>query len=88
MSIAQGKYTIGSYINHSLYRCDNHYVIEAKTPETEGKMVIEFKAQKGHENKMFVDQREKQRAKVLEDFEEDSESDEDFKLPPGVTNMM
>ena len=51
-------------------------------------MVIEFKAQKGHENKMFVDQREKGRKKVLDDFEEDSESDDDFKLPPGATSMM
>ena len=45
--------------------CDNHYVIEAKTPETEGKLVIEMKMQGGHENKMFVDDREKYRAKVM-----------------------
>ena len=63
-------------------------MIEAKTPETEGKLVIEFKGKKGHENKMFVDNREKQRAKVLDDFEEDSESDDDFKMPVNAANMM
>lgn len=46
--------------------CDNHYVIEAKTPEQKGKLVIEFEQQKGHENKMFVDEREKQRQRVFE----------------------
>ena len=57
-------------------------MIEAKTPETEGKMVIEFKAKKGHENRgMFLDDREKGRKDVLEKFDEDSESDEDFKMP-------
>ena len=71
-----------------MFRCDNHYVVEAKTPETEGKMVIEFKGQKGHENKMFVDNREKVRAKVLDDFEKDSESDDDFKLPTNAVSMM
>ena len=74
--------------NSNFYSCNNHYVIQAKTPETEGKMVIEFKGQKGHENKMFIDDREKHRAKVLDDFEEDSESDDDFKVPKGATNMM
>ena len=47
-------------------------------------MVIEFKAEKGHENKMFKDEREKERNRVLqkenEGWEEDSESDEDFKV--------
>ena len=51
-------------------------------------MVIEFKGQKGHENKMFIDDREKHRAKVLDDFEFDSESDDDFKVPNGATDMM
>lgn len=46
--------------------CDNHYIIEAKTPETEGKMVIEFEQEKGHENKMFKDDREKQRQATLQ----------------------
>ena len=41
--------------------CDNHFMPEAKTPETEGHLVIGFEAAKGHENKMFVDDREKQR---------------------------
>ena len=36
---------------------------EAK--EQERKMVIEFKAEKGHENKMFKDEREKERDLVL-----------------------
>ena len=55
---------------------------EAKTPETSGKLVIEFKAEKGHENKMFKDEREKGRDRVLqkETWEKnDSESDEDFR---------
>ena len=30
--------------------CDNHYIIEAKTPFTEGKLVLNFKMEKGHEN--------------------------------------
>ena len=46
--------------------CDNHYIIEAKTPETEGKMVIEFETEKGHENKMFKDDREKERKATLQ----------------------
>ena len=46
--------------------CDNHYVIEAKTPETEGKLVIQVEQMKGHENKMFKDEREKQRAPTLQ----------------------
>ena len=36
---------------------------EAK--EVERKMVIEFKAEKGHENKMFIDDREKDRGLVM-----------------------
>ena len=45
-------------------------------------MVIEFKAEKGHENKMFKDDREKERARVLQAdvWDKDSESDEDFRL--------
>ena len=29
--------------------CDNHYMVEAKTPFTEGKLVIEFGMEKGHD---------------------------------------
>ena len=46
--------------------CDNHYVIEAKTPFTEGKLVVEFGMEKGHDNKMFIDEREKKREKALD----------------------
>ena len=59
--------------------CDNHYVIEAKTRENTGTMVIEFKNEKGHENKMMVDDREKVRDRVLQKDTWDSESDEDFR---------
>ena len=45
--------------------CDNHFMPEAKTPETEGHIVIGFEAKKGHENKVMIDEREKQRQKVL-----------------------
>merc|ERR1712110_865003 len=67
--------------------CDNHYVIEAKTREDTGKLVIEFKAEKGHENKVFKDDREKGRDRVLQadiDWNDDSESDDDFKIPKGM----
>ena len=47
------------------YRCDNHYVIPAETPEDKGKLVIEFEQEKGHENKMFIDEREKDRHLLL-----------------------
>merc|ERR1719446_1522857 len=65
--------------------CDNHFMIEAKTPETEGKLMIEFKAEKGHEHKVMKDDREKERGKVLQDniWDDDSESDDDFKCGPG-----
>lgn len=46
--------------------CDNHFVLEARTPEMSGKLVIEFEAEKGHENKMFKDEREKQREKQID----------------------
>ena len=48
------------------YSCDNHYIIEAKTKADQGKLVIEFKAEKGHENKVFKDDREKERGRVLQ----------------------
>ena len=71
-----------------IFSCDNHYVIEAKTPETEGKMVIEYKGKKGHEAKgMFKDDREKDRKRVLEELS-DSESDDDFKMPNNGADMM
>ena len=61
--------------------CDNHYVIEAKTLEQKGRLVVEFEAKKGHENKMFIDEREKQRAPTLMDYEDlkMSDDDEDYK---------
>ena len=65
--------------------CDNHYIIEAKTKENTGKLVLEFQMEKGHENKMVKDDREKERGRVLQqevDWGNDSESDEDFKIPP------
>ena len=84
MSIAHSKYKYSpSYNNFFQYNsCDNHYVIAAKTPETEGKLVIEFKNEKGHENRgLFKDDREKDRARVLQntDWEDSDESDDDFK---------
>ena len=73
--------------NNIFFSCDNHYVIAAKTPETEGKLIIEFKNEKGHENRgLFKDDREKDRARVLLDsnWQDDSESDDDFKCGPGM----
>ena len=68
--------------------CDNHYVIEAKTKENCGKLVIGFKMEKGHENKMVKDDREKDRARVLQQEidwgSDDDESDEDFKVPASM----
>ena len=65
--------------------CDNHYVIEAKTPETQGELRIEFKAEKGHEHQVFKDDRQKERQLVLQQNLggnwSDSESDEDFCMP-------
>ena len=46
--------------------CDNHYIIEAKTPETEGKLVVEVEQMAGHEHKMFKDERERQRTATLQ----------------------
>ncbi len=50
----------------NLFRCDNHYVIEAKTPDDGGKMVIEFEQEKGFEHKMFIDEREATRKLQLQ----------------------
>ena len=69
-----------------LYRCDNQYIIEAKEKGDGGKLVLEFKAEKGHEHKIFKDDREKERDRVLQkdvDWGSDSESDDDFKIPVG-----
>ena len=46
--------------------CDNHFIIEARTKESTGKLVIEFEQEKGHENKMFKDDREKERSKQID----------------------
>ena len=54
--------------------CDNHFMPEDKTPETEGKLVFEFEMEKGHETKMVQDDREKQHKKAL-DFSNYSEDD-------------
>merc|ERR1712043_97208 len=67
--------------------CDNHYMPEAKTKESTGKLVFGFKVEKGHEHKMVVDDREKERNLVLQkeiEWGDDSESDEDFKGMPGM----
>ena len=66
--------------------CDNHYVIEAKTREQCGKMVITMKMEKGHEHKMVKDDREKERDLVLQkDLEwNDDESDEDFHVDNNI----
>ena len=58
--------------------CDNHFMPEAKEPER--RLVVEFKTEKGHENKMFKDEREKERSLVLdkEVWEDDKDSDDDY----------
>ena len=56
--------------------CDNHFMPEAKTPETEGKLVFEFEMETGHENKVVQDDREKQHKKAL-DFSNYSQNDFD-----------
>ena len=45
--------------------CDNHFIIEAKTPENSGRLVVEVEQTRGHEHKLFKDEREKQRAPTL-----------------------
>ena len=61
--------------------CDNHYMIEAKTQQTEGKLVVEFKQKKGHEQKMFKDEREKDRDLALMAFDDDDkDSDDDYNM--------
>ena len=46
--------------------CDNHFIIEAKTPETEGHLRFEFEMKEGHENKIVKDDRQKERRLVLD----------------------
>lgn len=41
--------------------CDNHFIIEAKTPETEGHLQIGFEMKAGYEHKVMKDDREKDR---------------------------
>ena len=48
--------------------CDNHYYIEAKTPEQTSGLKIEFEMKKGHENKLMKDDREKDRAPTLMEY--------------------
>ena len=50
---------------YRILRCDNHYVIEAETPEDKGKLVIEFEQERGFEHKMFKDEREKEKGLSL-----------------------
>ena len=66
--------------------CDNHYVIEAKTPQTHGKMVLTFQMEKGHEHKMVKDDREKERDRVLQEDIDwgNDDSDEDFNVPESM----
>ena len=68
--------------------CDNHFIIEAKTPFTEGKMVLEFQNERGHENKMFKDEREKERKQVLDhagfDDKDQAEADKLFEEEFGM----
>lgn len=42
-------------------------MLPAETPESKGKLVVEFEAEKGHEHKMFVDEREKPRERALDE---------------------
>ena len=51
----------GEYCPH----CDNHFIIEAKTPETEGHLQIGFEMQAGHEHHIMKDERQPERAPVL-----------------------
>eukprot|EP00345_Euplotes_harpa_P015290 CAMPEP_0168334978 /NCGR_PEP_ID=MMETSP0213-20121227/10621_1 /TAXON_ID=151035 /ORGANISM="Euplotes harpa, Strain FSP1.4" /LENGTH=111 /DNA_ID=CAMNT_0008339789 /DNA_START=78 /DNA_END=414 /DNA_ORIENTATION=+ len=48
--------------------CDNHYVIEAITPEDKGRLVIGFEAKKGYEHMLNKDEREKERGPTLMDY--------------------
>jgi len=52
--------------------CDNHFIIEAKTPSTEGKLVFEFEHEEGHQNKIMKDDREKDRGRQLDYWDSDS----------------
>ena len=52
--------------------CDNQFIIEAKTPSTEGKLVFEFEHEEGHQNKIMKDDREKDRGRQLDYWDSDS----------------
>ena len=56
------RYKSDEYCPH----CDNHFIIAAKTPETEGRLVVEVEQERGHEHKMFRDERERDRAPTLQ----------------------
>ena len=45
--------------------CDNHFIIEAKTPETEGHLQIGFEMEAGHEHMVMKDERQPERKPVL-----------------------
>ena len=51
-------------------------MIEAKEPEK--RMVIEFKTERGHDHKLFKDEREKERERVLDQNAWSDDSDSDF----------
>lgn len=48
-------------VNVTMYRCDNHYVIPAVTPEDNKKLVLEFEQERGYEHKIYKDERENDR---------------------------
>ena len=70
MSSVQGKHLPLTFWWNAPYRCDNHYVIPAKTPQDGGKLVIEFEQERGFEHKMFKDEREPERDLALNQWEE------------------
>lgn len=46
-------------------------MIPAETPESKGKLVIEFEQGRGYEHKMFKDEREKERQLNLLQFDDE-----------------
>ena len=49
--------------------CDNHYYIEAETPEMKGELRFEVEAKEGYEHKLMKDEREKDRKSIFIDSE-------------------
>lgn len=47
MNIVQTAVRMFSSFNSYYLTTDNHYIIEAKTPETEGKLVVQFEGSAG-----------------------------------------